>query len=366
MTWNWQHKDWPNFLWDGRQIASFEEQFLSQSGMLIGISKHVAETDRQDLVIDLITNEAVKTSEIEGEYLDRASVQSSVRRNFGLETEYSKADPAAQGIALLMTDVFENFTLTLTHDLLHRWHDMLMMGREDLEAIGRYRAHLEPMQIVSGRLDRPTVHFEAPPSKRVQSEMGRFLDWWQLTSRKGDNALPPLTRSGIAHLYFVCIHPFEDGNGRIGRVLSEKALAEWHGQPTLIALAQTIERDRKQYMAALDANNKELDITEWLLYFSQMVLEAQMETVKLFEFVIAKTRLYDRVRMQLNKRQEKVLARIFREGPSGFKGGLSAENYLAITQTSRATATRDLQDLVKKKVLSKKGELKSTRYYLNI
>jgi Fic family protein len=178
--------------------------------------------------------------------------------------------------------------------------------------------------------------------------------------------MPALTRAALAHLYFVCIHPFEDGNGRIGRALAEKALAQNLGQPTLIALAYTIERKRKDYYAELEHNNKELHIDDWMTYFSNTILQAQNNTIKRVDFYIAKAKFYEKFRDQLNERQAKVVARMFREGVDGFKGGLSADNYISISKTSRATATRDLQDLVEKGALTKTGELRHTRYFLKL
>jgi Fic family protein len=175
-----------------------------------------------------------------------------------------------------------------------------------------------------------------------------------------------LTRAGLVHLYFVSVHPFEDGNGRIARALAKKSLAQNLGQPSLIALSYTIERSRKAYYDALERNNKELEITDWLNYFAETVIEAQRNTIKRVDFYVAKARFYDRLRGKLNARQEKVIARMFREGIDGFQGGLSAENYIAIAKTSRATATRDLQDLVAVGALIRTGELRHTRYYLNM
>jgi Fic family protein len=200
----------------------------------------------------------------------------------------------------------------------------------------------------------------------MKDEMDAFVSWFNETAPSGKRALPALTRAGIAHLYFVSIHPFEDGNGRIGRALAEKSLAQDLGQPTLIALAYTIERSRDAYYAALERNNKDIEITNWLTYFAETILVAQRNTIKRLDFYVAKAKLYDKLRGQLNERQEKAIARMFREGIEGFKGGLSAENYIGITKSSRATATRDLQDLVAKGALTKVGELRHTRYYLNL
>ncbi|MEE4329604.1 MAG: Fic family protein [Wenzhouxiangella sp.] len=366
MTRNWQQQDWPHFRWDDAALTEFEAQHLRQSGILLGASRHVSENDRTRLIVELITDEAVKTSQIEGELLDRESVQSSILRNFGLTSDHRRVQPAERGIADMLTDVYKTYHQPLTHETLFRWHEMLTNGRHDLTDIGRYRTHSDPMQIVSGRLDKPKVHFEAPPSESVSAEMDVFMAWWADTSPKGRSPLPSLTRAGVAHLFFVCVHPFEDGNGRIGRALAEKSLAEYHGSPTLIALSKTIERARKEYYKALERNNKGLDITEWLVYFARTFLEAQATSQELVDFLIAKTKLYDRLHGRINERQRKVLKRMFREGLDGFKGGLSADNYMGITGASRATATRDLVDLVEKGALTKTGKLKGTRYWLNL
>ena len=174
-----------------------------------------------------------------------------------------------------------------------------------------------------------------------------------------------LERAGIAHLYFVLIHPFDDGNGRISRALAEKALSQSLGQPALTSLATTINAERKKYYTALEAVRSS-DITQWLVYFAETVLAAQEHTLQKIDFVIGKTKLYDRVRDRLNERQDKALKRMFQEGLAGFKGGLSADNYMKITGASPATATRDLADLVEKKALYKTGELRHTRYFLNL
>ena len=246
------------------------------------------------------------------------------------------------------------------------WHRMLLSGDTSIQVIGGYRTRADAMQVVSGPIHKRKMHFEAPPSSHVPDEMKQFVNWFNDTAPGGKTPLPPLTRAGVTHLYFVCIHPFEDGNGRIGRALAEKSLAQNLGQPSLIALAYTIERKRNDYYASLERNNKETEITSWLEYFANTILEAQDNTVKRVDFYVAKAKFYEKHRGTLNARQEKVIARIFREGIDGFKGGLSAENYISITGTSRATATRDLQDLIEKGALTKTGELRHTRYHLGL
>jgi len=366
MPWNWQQPDWPNFTYDSKALEAFEQQFLTNSGEFIGAFRHVGKDDQNSLRIELIGDEALKTSEIEGEYLNRASLQSSLRQQLGLEDNPKKIPPAESGIAEMMVDLYQNFSKKLTHQTMFGWHRMVMSGNKTVSVVGGYRKHKEAMQIVSGRIDKPKVHFEAPPSAQVKGEMDAFIDWFNATGTKGKAALPALTRAGIAHLHFETIHPFEDGNGRIGRALSEKSLAQNLGQPSLISLAYTIERQRKNYYAALESANKSNQITDWLVYFSNTVLDAQRNTMKRVEFYIAKAKFYERYRDQLNNRQERVIARMFREGIDGFKGGLSAENYITITKAARATATRDLQDMVEKGALSKTGKLRHTRYELNL
>jgi Fic family protein len=266
----------------------------------------------------------------------------------------------------MMADLYRGFAAPLTHETMFTWHNMLMGGTRNIQVIGGYRTHAAPMRVVSGAVHSPRVHFEAPPSPRMQQEMAGFVAWFNDTAPHGKRPLSALTRAGIAHLYFVCIHPFEDGNGRIGRALAEKSLAQNLGQPSLIALAATIARGRKTYYEALERGNKANEITGWLSYFAGTILQAQSNTMNQVDFHVAKARFYETLRGKLNARQDKLIARMFREGLDGFKGGLSAENYISITQASRATTTRDLGDLVAKGALRKTGELRHTRYHLNI
>lgn len=364
--WNWQQKDWPHFRYDKARVEAAEAEFLRGSGLLLGAFRHVGEEDKQLLAVDMMSNEALKTSEIEGEVLSRDSVVASIQRNFGLTADSRRVSPAEHGISEMMMSLYTQFDAPLSHAQLHDWHAMLMQGRRGLRDIGTYRTDTEPMQVVSGPIHAPRVHLEAPPAAQLPLEMQRYMDWFNATAPNGATPLPALARSGIAHLYFESIHPFEDGNGRIGRAISEKALAQAFGAPTLIALSQVIHSKRKTYYEMLERSNKHNEITDWLVYFAGTVLDAQAYTQKMIDFLIAKTHFFDRMRGSLNARQEKAILRMFRAGPEGFTGGLSAENYIAITETSRATATRDLQDLVEKKALKKTGELKGTRYWLDV
>lgn len=357
MLWNWQKSDWTDWRFDAGRLAALESQFLLQAGHLTGVWRHMESDARTQTLIDLLSDEAVDTSEIEGEHLDRASVQSSIRREFGLQTD-TGAGPAERGIAALMLDCHNGFGDELTHETLFRWHEHVCAGRGDLAVIGGYRTHKEAMQVVSGPIQKRKIHFEAPPSAAMHDEMSRFIEWYATTE------LSALTKAGLAHLYFASIHPFEDGNGRIARALCEKTLAQALGAPSLTTLSRQIMRQRKGYYVSLEANNKGAEVTDWLIWFAEATLAAQKYSLDMIDHLMAKTRMLDRLRGQLNPRQTKAMIRIFDAGPEGFLGGLSAKNYISITGAAAATARRDLGYLVDKGALERTGERKGTRYWL--
>ncbi len=365
--WNWSLKKWPQFTYDRKALRELEFQFSQNTGTVLGVLKHVQEESKDNLLVEILSNEALKTSEIEGEILNRESVQSSIKRNLGLVTEKRKIPSAEYGISELMVDLYLNYNKPLSHEQLFEWHKMITNGRRDLTDIGRYRTHEDPMQVVSGRLDKPNVHFEAPPSKQVPKEMEGFISWFNAVhSDKNKFEMLPLLKAGIAHLYFVSIHPFEDGNGRIGRAIAEKSIALSTNKPTLISLSYTIEASKNNYYDLLEKHNTTLEITDWLIYFGQTILDAQQNTLKQIDFLVEKAKFFDHFSTQINERQSKVIKRVFEAGHTGFIGGLSADNYKKIVKTSASTATRDLNDLVEKQIFIKTGTLKSTRYSLNI
>jgi Fic family protein len=366
MVWNWQQLDWPDFQWSDARLRQAEEQFLVGGGIIVGTVRGLEPDAHERLIVESIGDEAMTTSEIEGDLLDRDSVQSSIRRQFGFTPAGPVAGHAERGIAEMMVDLYRSTDAPLTAEALFSWHRMLTSGRTDLRSIGGWRAHPEPMQVVSGRVYETTVHFEAPPSARMDDEMRAFVEWFERTAPTGAAPLPALTRAGIAHLYFVSIHPFEDGNGRIARAISEKALAQGLGGPTLTALAATILLRRRAYYEQLEAANKRNEVTTWLVWFAGVALEAQQRTQARIDFLLDTSRLLTRLADELNARQRKVLERVLREGPDGFDGGLSAGNYISITKTSPATARRDLGDLVHKGAFSRTGERRHARYHLTI
>lgn len=365
MQWIWQDKNFPNFEFDASLFVAFEKEFIRNTGIIIGVLSHLEKDNIENLKIEILTQEAVSTSNIEGEILKRESVQSSIRKHLGLKTDNRRVQPNEAGIAEMMVDVYLNFEQPLTHQILFQWHQMLMNGRRDIETIGNYRTHTEPMQIVSGNLSAPKVFYEAPPSAQVAELMHDFINWYnaQTTAQKG---ISTIVLAGITHLYFEILHPFEDGNGRIGRALVEKVISQRMHAPALNSFAKIIDARKKEYYDALQSCNHTLNINKWLNFFSKTLLDSQQYTIKLVNFMVAKSKFFIKYNAHLNERQTKVLVRVFEEGIEGFKGGLSAANYQAISGTSPATATRDLQELVHLNALIKTGELKHTRYFLNL
>lgn len=358
MTWNWQLPDWPHFHWKQEKLAHFEQIFTENAGVIIGASQHIDAKDQRTISVELMSINALRTSEIEGEYLNQDSLRSSILRVLGLKTDRAYVTPAEFGIAEMMVDLYQHASQPLTEKMLLTWHLMMMNGRRDLDKVGAYRTHEDEMQIVSGADYARKVHYEAPPSKRTPSEMKSLIKWIRT------NNFGPVTRAGIAHIWFECIHPFEDGNGRIGRAISEKILTQASSQPTITLLSKILLKRRKEYYQELASASKKLDMTNWLLWFSECIIEAQKHTIYCVEFVIEKGKLLNRLQNKINSRQEKILLRMFREGPDGFEGGMSASKYMKITGAPPATATRDLHDLVEKGALISTGELKSTRYFL--
>ena len=367
MIYNWQQKDWPHFTYDLSSVEDDLFAFAEQVGRVSGMLEALPEDTRIDVIISTMVAEAVKTSEIEGEFISREDIMSSIRNNLGLNKEPERIrDQRASGVAELMLDVRESYQDPLDQDKLFSWHEMLMKGNHYVQ-IGKWRTHEEPMQVVSGPMGKEKVYFEAPPSAQVPQEMEQFIAWFNsgLTNDKRTVRYAPV-RSAIAHLYFESIHPFEDGNGRIGRAISEKALSQGVGRPILLSLSQTIESDKKAYYNALHEASRSNEITDWIQYFVSTLLQAQNNAEELVSFIVKKAHFFDRYKDQMNLRQMKVIKRMLDEGPKGFEGGMNARKYVGITKASKATATRDLQDLAEKKILVILGTGRGTRYQMNI
>lgn len=314
-----------------------------------------------------MVSEALKTSEIEGEYLSRKDVMSSIKNNLGLNAHPERVkDKSAEGIGELMIDVRNTWKEKLTKEKLFSWHTMVLKDAKKINT-GAWRKHKEPMQVISGRVGKLKVHYEAPPSTRVPKEMDQFIDWFNETAPGGKKEIKKApVRSAIAHMYFESIHPFEDGNGRIGRAIAEKALSQGIGRPVILSLSKTIEGDKKLYYGALEKAQRSNEITDWINYFVKAILSAQTEAEQQINFILKKAKFFDRYKDQFNSRQHAVIRRMFEEGFEGFEGGMNAGKYMSIAKTSKATATRDLQDLTEKGAITGFGGGRSTRYRLNL
>ena len=369
MTYNWQQKDWPNFKFSLNGVEGELLAFSEKVGRVSGILEALPEEAKQDVIVDIILAEAIKTSEIEGEFPSRKDVLSSIRKNLGLHhsPEHIK-DKSAAGLGELMIDVRKTFKEPLTEEKLFAWHKMLLR-QNDGAAIGEWRTHEDPMRVISGAMGKEKVHYEAPPSSKVPAEMKEFIQWFNDTAPGGKTEIKQApVRASIAHLYFETIHPFEDGNGRIGRAIAEKALSQTIGRPVILSLSRTIEAKKSLYYDSLEKAQKANEITPWIDYFVKTAVDAQVEAETQIDFTLKKTRFFDRFKDQLNDRQLTVIKRMLEEGNKGFEGGMNARKYIGITKTSKATATRDMQQLLELGafILAGKAGGRSTSYQVNI
>jgi Fic family protein len=363
---NWQNKEWPHFIYSENAFENELYSFIEKSGMVSGVLKAIPDAIQKETLIEMMVSEAVKTSEIEGEFLSREDVISSVRNNLGLTPELPVKDKRAKGVGALMVTVRNTFSEKISEKMLYDWHTLLMSYRADIES-GKWRTGVEPMQVISGRAGKITVHFEAPPATSVPFEMKRFIEWFNETGPGGSNEMKKApVRAAIAHLYFESIHPFEDGNGRIGRAIAEKALSQGMGRPVLMSLSKTIESNRKTYYAELENAQRYLEITPWIKYFVNMVLSAQIDAENEINFTLKKVKFFDKYKNELNERHQKVISRMLEEGPKGFTGGMNAGKYAGLCKISKATATRDLQYLAEIKAFQVFGGGRSTSYQVNL
>lgn len=366
MKYNWQLPDWPSFKYDLKPVENILFEFAQETGGVSGMLKAMPSDASQEAITQVLIAEAIKTSAIEGEFLSRQDVLSSIRNKLGLNNRPETVkDKKALGAGELVVEVRNTYDKALTKKMLFAWHNTLLKDSKTINT-GTWRKDKAPMQIVSGTIGKEIVHFEAPPSSKVPSEMEQFIDWFNATAPGGKNEIAKApVRSAIAHLYFETIHPFEDGNGRIGRAIAEKALSQTIGRPVLLSLSATIEKNKRNYYEALSAAQKKNEITDWITYFVQIVLNAQINAKHLVELTLQKTQYLDKYKSGLNERQLKVIGKMMEKLPEEFEGGMTAKKYMSITHASKATATRDLQEMVEKGMLIDKGGGRSVHYHLN-
>lgn len=367
--WIWQQPDWPQFRWQAERLAPLLRDCAQAQGRLLGMAGAVGGEFSAQSELDALLQNIVTSSAIEGEQLNVGSVRSSLARRLGLEADGDgRVSPRSEGLAELMLDATQHFQQPLTLERLLHWH-RLLFAEQDHELLSR-RIRVgslrgsEPMQVVSGRLDRPTVHFEAPPRHSLEQQLSAYLDWFEAS--RSDAGLDPLLRAGIAHFWFVTLHPFDDGNGRLTRAITDLALAQGEQQAIrFYAMSASILDDRRGYYRILESSQKAaLDITAWLEWFLHTLLRSLQQALTRIDRVLAKARFWQRHRGQpLSTEQVKVLNRLLEGGERGFEDGISAAQYQAVAKVSKATATRHLADLLDKGCLCKlPGGGRSTRY----
>jgi len=363
--WMWQQPDWPKFVFDMKVLAPVLSQARSAQGRVLGKAQALGLANLGAALAEIWVEEANATAGIEGEKLDLAAVRSSVARRLGMGL-VGTASRTVEGLIDLMEDATWRWREPLTVERLCGWQAALFpTGFAGIKAVksGALRTHLTPMQIVSGPIGRERVHFEAPPSKRVARELSRFLDWFN-SSR--DSPIDGLLRAGTAHLWFETLHPFEDGNGRVGRAIIDLALAQdAHLAQRLYGVSRRLAEHRNDYYAELAAASRGgLDVTRWLRWFVPQFEEACRASEMVIDLSLAKARFWlERVHAPLNERQRKAVNRILDAGPGGFEGGMSTNKYGHLARVSRATAYRDLEELVRYGLLTQAGVGRGTRYF---
>jgi len=355
MTSLWQLKQWPTLRWNGAALLPRISQARLAQGKLLTKVDNLGFKLSREAQATILTEEAVTTSAIEGERLNRDSVRSSVARHLGLPTAgLAPANRSVDGLVEVLLDATQHYEAPLTAARLKRWHAALFpTGYSGLRKIrtGQWRGSEQTMQVVSGAVGRERVHYEAPPGNRVEQEMEQFLSWWKASAAREDGLL----RAGLAHLHFVTVHPFEDGNGRIARALTEMALAQDEHLPTrYYSLSSQIMEERNAYYRMLEASQKGGgDVTAWLQWYLECYSRAVERAGRLLAAVLAKATFWQRhSQVDLNARQRKVLNRLLNAGTGGFHGGLTTRKYVSLAKVSRATAFREISDLLEKGLLT--------------
>jgi len=360
----WQAPDWPKWQYDLAALAGPMAEVSRAQGLLLGRLADVGVALRAQASLVALTEDVVKTSEIEGEQLSVASVRSSIARRLGVDIgALAPVDRHVEGVVEMVLDATANCRARVTPERLFGWHAALFStGYSGLSKIqvARWRDDANgPMQVVSGALGRQKVHFEAPPADRLAAEAAQFLAWLN-----ADSGEPPLIKAGLGHLWLVTLHPFDDGNGRIARAIGDLLLARADGSPQrFYSLSAQIQRERKAYYDILERTQKgAMDVTAWLLWFFDSLQRAVDQAQKTLDAVLLKTRYWQRwATLPLNERQVKVLNRLL----DGFEGKLSNSKWAAIAKCSPDTALRDINDLLARGVLSKTGAGgRSTSYEL--
>ncbi len=351
----WQNTNWPNFIWDEKKLLSVLSRVRLKQGELLSRVKSLEVNELVKAQAEALVVEAVTTAQIEGEKYDPLLVRSSVYRELGLSyAGLPRAERNIEGLVKVLLDATVNFAQPLTLERLKSWQAALFpSGYSGLKKIrvGEFRKDAAgPMEAVSGAIGQEKIHYQAPPASKLSSIMIDFLSWWKETQDSFDGVI----RAGVAHFYFVTIHPFADGNGRIARALTDMALAQDDGLiKRYYSLSNQIIRDKQQYYQILENTQKgKLDLTSWLLWFLESFEQSLYNTDFLLKNIFFKVEFWRKHRAVLmNSRQRKVINKLLDMGKGNFIGGLTTRKYVALTKASRATAYRELNDLLNKKIL---------------
>ncbi len=367
MKYIWEYKNWFDFRYNKAALLAPLSRLRVLQGKLLGrvASLNIKlETEAQAAVL---VEEAVRTAEIEGEKLNRDAVRSSVAKRLGLPLGVGVQDRNADGLVDVLLDAVRFYNKPLTLKRLNSWQAALFpSGYSGLRKIraGKLRSY-EPMQVVSGPVGKERVHFEALPKERLDEEMKLFLKWWHLSLGRMDGVL----RAAAAHLRFVTIHPYEDGNGRLARALTDMALAQDEKlNVRFYSVSSQIMLTRDEYYKILeDVQRCRVDVTEWFLWFIKCATASIEHSQDIIGNVLMRVEFWKRyAQTELNERQKKVLSRILEAEPGNFIGGLTTRKYVSIAKVSRATAFREIADMLKKKVLRQlPGKGRSAHYDLN-
>jgi len=357
---------WPTFRWDHRRISQLLVDVRHRQGRLIGRMEGLGFQLQTEAVLNTLTEDVLKSSEIEGEKLDRDQVRSSIARRLGIDIGgLTPADRDVEGVVEMMLDATQHYDQPLTAQRLFDWHAALFpTGRSGMSRInvGAWRDDKKgPMQVVSGPIGKERVHYEAPAAPRLRAEMKKFLDWFEK-----DDSNDLVLKAGVAHLWFVTIHPFDDGNGRIARAIADMVLARSeHSAKRFYSMSAQIRQERKAYYEILESTQKgALDITGWLEWFLACLSRAFDGSEKILAGVLSKARFWDRLAdTEFNKRQRDMVNRLL----NGFEGKLTSSKWAKLEKCSQDTALRDIEDLIRKGVLRKESAGgRSTSYSLAV
>ena len=359
---NWQKPGWPDVTVDRAALRDELKAFAAAFSL---VRRALQKPQNPTAVMNALVNEAMKTSAIEGVRVDESVVMSSICKALGMTAVPAgfTRDVRAEGVAQMVLSVKDDWAKPISAKLIRSWHGALLRNDSRNITVGDFRSHQEPMQVIRrtayGEIE---VRFEAPPSARVPMEIARFVEKWRKFAKTPEEVA---LKAALLHPHFESIHPFEDGNGRVGRALVAKALAEGLGQALVLPVSTVIDRSRKDYYEAIHGASQSLDWTSWAKFFIPVLTETLLDFLSAARFVASKGEYLSRYESKMSERARKVIVRMFRDGPAGVAAGLSAAKWMRMTKVSKPTATRDLAELVATGAIIAEGEGVATRYRLD-